>query len=119
MEETAAVLHTDLVGVIWTLVGGFLSLIASVATFGYWIGRKATVHRTDHENLHTKVDKVATDLKDHNDACNVDREERKEWERGIEERLGDGSTRFALVEQGQKDTKDALARIESKLDRRE
>lgn len=111
MDETA-IIHADLVGVIWTIAAGFVAVVTTVVGTAFWLGKKVA----GYSQLQGKVEDLEQGLKDHDSDCKEDKKQRDTWQHGVEERLSKGSTDLAVLKTGQEHTNDALKRIEAKLD---
>ena len=78
------VIQWELIAVIITLLGGF-------GTIAFMLGKR----NTDIDNLQGDTNENKTIIQKHLEDCVEKREE-------ISEKLAEGSTKFALIEQGQK-----------------
>ena len=109
-----AILHTDLVSIVWTLAGGFCTIIIAIVGASFWLGKKVA----GYTQLKAEVAQLGLDLKTHDNECKEVREADREHNDKVEARLAEGATKFALLEAGQKRIDEGLRRIEDKIDRR-
>lgn len=97
MEEHAAIIEWELVGIIVTLILGFGGVMIQTGRF---INRLAVVEK--------RID-------DHEEHCDERTTEQKQHNKKVDERLGEGSTKLALLEHGQERIESSQQRIETDM----
>lgn len=101
----ASLVEWELVAILVTLIGGFGSL-------AYMLGKR----NSDLDQVQIEISEVKKSQADHAKDCKDIEARRQEESKGIQEKLHEGSVKFALLENGQKRLEEGQNRIEHILE---
>ena len=98
------VVQWELIGVIFTLISGFGTLIYIIAK-----------RNTELTHLQQGLGTVVKNQSDHNKGCIEQWKEQNEVNTAIKERLAEGSAKFVSIEKGQDRIEDSLKDLKTML----